>query len=147
MIILPYSTALTLAKPPLASYITVLLCILVFLFQLNSSITQDLVYYPLSWNPFNMISASLAHGGWLHLTGNIIFFLAFGPALEALISNTMRYVSLMLFISFVVGISYSIFILIGSAEPLPSLGLSGVVMGMMGLSAFMMPQARIRVFW
>ncbi len=53
----------------------------------------------------------------------------------------------MLFISFVVGISYSFSILIGSSKPLPSIGFSGVVMGMIGLSAYLMPQARIRVFW
>jgi membrane associated rhomboid family serine protease len=105
------------------------------------------MYYPGSWNPLKMISSALAHGGWMHLTGNMIFFLAFAPALEALIANKIRYVWIMFFISFVVGVSYSISILVGSSEALPSLGFSGVVMGMIGLAAYLMPQARIRVFW
>ncbi len=147
MIIFPYSTALTLAKPPVVTYITVFLCVLVFSFQLTSTITESLMYYPASWNPFTMITASVAHGGWTHLIGNLIFFLAFAPALEILIGSTVRYIALMLFISIVVGVSYSISTFIGSSEPLPSLGLSGIVMGMIGLSAFMMPQARIKVFW
>jgi hypothetical protein len=53
----------------------------------------------------------------------------------------------MLFISFVVGISYSISVIIGVSKPWPSLGFSGVVMGMIGLSAYLMPKARIKVFW
>ena len=53
----------------------------------------------------------------------------------------------MLLISFVVGISYSVSTLISSTAPLPSLGFSGVVMGMIGLSAYLMPGARIRVFF
>ncbi|MCP4487251.1 MAG: rhomboid family intramembrane serine protease [Gammaproteobacteria bacterium] len=114
--------------------------------QHNSQVTQLLWYVPQSWNPLTMISSSLAHANWLHLFGNLAFFLAFAPALEALIGNKLRYLWIMLFISFVVGIGYSVSTLIGSSEPLPTLGLSGVVMGMIGLSAFLMPHARIRVF-
>lgn len=147
MIIFPISAALTLARPPLATYATAILCIIIFQFQLGSSITESLLYYPESWNPINMITASIAHGSWSHLIGNLVFFLAFAPALEALIGSTLKYISVMLFISLVVGVSYSISILIGNSESLPTLGLSGVVMGMIGLSAFLMPQAKIKVFW
>ncbi len=146
MIIFPYSTALSLAKPPLVTYITAALCVLVFYFQLTSDITSSLQYDPTSWNPLTMLTASFAHGSWTHLLGNLIFFLAFAPALEALIGSTLRYIALMLFIALVTGVSYSIATLIGSIEALPTLGFSGVVMGMIGLSAYMMPLARIRVF-
>ena len=147
MIIFPYSTALTLARPPLVTYAVTFLCFLVFYLQISYPITETLMYYPGSWNPLKMISSALAHGGWMHLIGNMIFFLAFAPALEALIANKIRYIWIMIFISFVVSVSYSISILIGSSEALPSLGFSGVVMGMIGLAAYLMPQARIRVFW
>ena len=146
MIIFPYSTALSLAKPPLVTYITAALCVVVFYFQLSSGITDTLKYYPASWNPLNMVTSIFAHGSWTHLLGNLIFFLAFAPALEALIGSTLRYIALMLFIALVTGVSYSIATLIGSIEALPTLGFSGVVMGMIGLSAYMMPLARIRVF-
>jgi len=147
MIFLPYSTALRLSSPPLVTYATTLLCVLIFLFQVSSEVTESLLYYPATWNPVKMITSSLAHADWLHLIGNMFFYLAFAPALEVLLGSRIRYLWIMLFISFVVGISYSVSTLIGSAEPLPSLGFSGVVMGMMGLSAYMMPKARIRVFF
>ncbi|MFT5658034.1 MAG: membrane associated rhomboid family serine protease [Gammaproteobacteria bacterium] len=147
MLILPYSTALRIAHPPIVSYAVTVICVLVFMLQLKFPITASLWYEPASWNPIHMITASFAHGGWLHLVGNLVFFLAFAPALEALIGNKKHYLWLMLFVSIVVGISYSVSILIGASEPLPTLGLSGVVMGMIGLSAFLMPKAKIRVIW
>lgn len=142
MLIVPYSTALKLAQPPVVTYIVSLLCVLVFVIGLN----QAFWYEPTSWNPIAMITSSLAHADWFHLLGNLVFFLAFAPALETLIGSKLRYIWIMVFISLVVGVSYSVSILIGNANPLPTLGLSGVVTGMIGLSAFLMPQARIRVF-
>lgn len=146
MLIFPYSTALRLSKPPIISYSLVLLCLIVFWFQLRFDITSYLWYVPQSWNPLTMISSSLTHGGWIHLFGNLVFLLAFSPAIETLIGNQLRFISILLFIAVITGISYSISV-IASTAPLPSLGLSGIVMGLIGLSAFMMPKAKIRVFW
>ncbi len=147
MFILPYSTALRLAHPPIVTYGISLLCLFVFWLQLNYPVTVTLMYYPQSWNPITMLTSTLAHGGWLHLFGNLIFFLAFAPALEVLVGSRLRYLSIILFISIMVGIGYSISTLVGGIQALPTLGLSGVVMGMIGLSAYLMPKARIRVFW
>ena len=147
MIIFPYSTALTLARPPIVTYGVTLLCCIIFSLQMAFPITESLVYHPDSWNPFKMLSSSMIHGDLLHLLGNMIFFLAFAPALELLVGSTIRDRWIMVVISFVGGFSYSISILIGGSQPIPTLGFSGVVMGTMGLAAYMMPQARIRVFW
>jgi len=147
MIIFPYSTALTLARPPIVTYGVTLLCCVIFYMQMTFPITESLMYYPESWNPVKMITSSVAHAGWLHLIGNMIFYLAFAPALEVLLGSKFRYTWIMIFISFAVGVSYSISTLIDASPALPSLGFSGVVMGMIGLSAFLMPRARIRVFW
>jgi membrane associated rhomboid family serine protease len=105
------------------------------------------MYYPETWNPVTMVTSSLAHGDFFHIFWNMIFYLAFAPALEMITGSKFRYIWIMLFISFVVGICDSISVLIGVTEPLPSLGFSGVVMGMIGLSAYLMPKAQIRVFW
>lgn len=146
MLIIPYSTALTLGRPPYISYAVVALCAVVYTLQLGTSITEALVYYPDSWNPLRMISASFGHLGFWHLVGNLVFFMAFAPALEILIGSSLRYFSLILFVSLVTGLSYSLWTVGGGLEAIPTLGLSGVVMGMIGLSAYLMPQARIRIF-
>ena len=93
-----------------------------------------------------MVSAVFAHAGFWHLLGNLVFFMAFAPALEILVGSSPRHIGLMLFVALVTGISYSLWTVINAAEPVPTLGFSGVVMGVIGLSAYLMPQARIRVF-
>ena len=147
MFIVPYSTALQLAKPPIVTYSMALLCCAIFLLQISSNITESLLYFPESWNPLKMITSSLAHGDWFHLIGNMIFYLALAPALEVLLDSRIKYIWIMVVISFAVSICYSLSILIGLSASLPTLGFSGVVMGMIGLSAYLMPKARIKVFW
>ena len=104
------------------------------------------MYYPDSWNPVTMVTSSLAHAGFWHLFGNLLFFMAFGPALEILLGSSLRYLGVMLLVALVSGISYSLWTVISGAEVIPTLGFSGVVTGMIGLSAFLMPHARVRVF-
>lgn len=147
MIIAPYSAALNLSRPPVVTIITAILCTIIFVLQVGSNITESLVYYPETWNPVAMVTSSLAHADLPHLFWNLLFYLAFAPTLEILIGSKFRYIWIMLFIAFVVGICDSISVLIGVTEPLPSLGFSGVVMGMIGLSAYLMPKVRIKVFW
>ena len=110
------------------------------------SLNAKLMYYPDSPNPIKMITSSLAHGDIFHIIGNLIFFLAFTPALELLIGNTLKYIGVLLAISFATSISYSLVFLFSGGNAIPTLGLSGVVMGMIGLSAYLMPKAKIRVF-
>ena len=146
MLIFPYSTALTLGRPPYISYAAVLLCLVVFSLQLGVPITESLMYYPDSWNPVTMVTSSLAHAGFWHLFGNLLFFMAFAPALEILLGSSLRHLGAMLLVALVSGLSYSLWTVISGAEVIPTLGFSGVVMGMIGLSAFLMPHARVRVF-
>jgi membrane associated rhomboid family serine protease len=146
MLIFPYSTALTLGRPPYISYAAVALCVAVYSLQLGTSVTEALMYYPDSWNPLTMVSASFAHAGFWHLFGNLVFFMAFAPALEILLDNWLRYLGVMLFVALVTGLSYSLWTVLSAAEGVPTLGFSGVVMGMIGLAAYLMPHARVRVF-
>lgn len=117
-------------------------------FQKNApdSLNASLMYYPGFPNPIKMITSSLSHGSVSHIVGNLIFFLAFAPALELLIGNLLKYLGVMLIIAFSTSVSYSLVMLISGSNAIPTLGLSGVVMGMIGLSAYMMPKAKIRVF-
>jgi membrane associated rhomboid family serine protease len=109
-----------------------------------ASLDERLMYDPATPNPIRMVTSSLAHGDWGHITFNLIFFFAFAPALELMCLHWLRYLGVLLAISVACSVSYSLFS-IGST-PIPTLGLSGVVTGMIGLAAYMMPRARIRTF-
>ncbi|MDH3387601.1 MAG: rhomboid family intramembrane serine protease [Gammaproteobacteria bacterium] len=145
MLIIPYSTALTLARPAYGCYMAVAICALVYTLQLAAPITDSLMYYPDSWNPLNMVTSAFAHAGFWHLFGNLVFFMAFAPALEILIASSLRFAALILFLALVTGLAYSLSIVVSGSEAVPTLGFSGVVTGMIGLSAYLMPHARVRV--
>jgi len=107
-----------------------------------SLLDEEIMYFPQSFNPFTMISSSLAHGGFAHIIGNLIFFFAFSCAVELLIGGAFRYVLTLTVIAIASSLFYSLFALL-EGENIPGLGLSGVVMGVIGLSAYLMPKARI----
>jgi len=110
------------------------------------SFTGKLYYYPDVLNPMRMLASSVAHGGFWHIFYNLIFFLAFAPAIEIIIGRSLTYLSILTGITFITGISYSLYVFMDQSTPIPSLGLSGVVMGVIGLSAYLMPRARIKMF-
>jgi len=106
-----------------------------------------LMYNPYSFNPIAMITSALAHANWSHIIFNLIFFFAFAPALEILIDSSWKYLMVLIVIALMDGIMDSL-LSYYNASPIPSLGFSGCVMGMIGFSAFMIPRARIRtVIW
>jgi len=117
-------------------------------FSLNAPASLDtrLMYYPASWNLVKTISSALSHASWWHVIGNLIFFFAFAAAIETLLANKLHYIGFMVMVALVTTITYSISIAISNSPPIPTLGLSGVVSGVIGLSAFLMPGARIRTF-
>lgn len=115
-----------------------------FRLQAPANLTARLWYPADSWNPLRMISASVAHGSWAHLMGNLFFFFAFAATIEILIGP---FLYLVVLVALALGTHsvYSIAML-QNAQALPTLGLSGVVMGMIALFVFFIPQARISCF-
>lgn len=112
------------------------------------SLDAHLIYNPYSLNPIAMITSALAHANWPHIIFNLIFFFAFAPALEILIDSSWKYLGVLIAIALIDGVMDSL-LSYYNASPIPSLGFSGCVMGMIGFSAFMIPRARIRtvVWW
>lgn len=109
------------------------------------NLNKALVYFPESPNPIRMLSSAVSHGDILHLLGNLIFFLAFAPALEILMASMWKFIVVNLSLLFTTSMAYSASVLLGQ-DALPALGLSGIVMGMIGLFAAMMPREKIKVF-
>ena len=106
---------------------------------------DGLAYYTESWNPVTMVTSSFAHGGWGHIIFNLIFFIAFGTMVEMLIGR-MTFVTVILVVSLVCGVFTSLSA-VANGEHVSSVGLSGVVMGMIGLSAYLLPRGRIRCYY
>ena len=97
-----------------------------------------------SWNPLSMITATLAHGSWDHVIGNLFFFISFSLIVETVLGMglyTLVYLAMALGIATVDNLVHL------GVESLPTLGLSGVVMGMMVLAAYFAPKVKINYFY
>ena len=110
----------------------------------EQDLTTQIMYEPHSYNLKNMITAAFAHADWDHLLGNLFFFFAFAASIE-MILGMLRYV--FIFSSLAVGthLAYSL-VMVNINEAAATLGLSGVVMGMIGVFVYLMPKVNIRCF-
>ena len=106
---------------------------------------EGLAYYTDTWNPLTMIASAFAHGSWSHIIFNLFFFIAFAATIEVLI-GPVAYIGLILVVSLFTGVFSSVSA-IASGSHFSTLGLSGVVMGMMGLFAYLLPKAKIRCYY
>ena len=106
---------------------------------------HNFAYYTASWNVWHMISSSFAHGGWGHIVFNLIFFLAFAATVEALI-GPVAFVAFILVNSLIIGVVDSVVSELIDGHHW-TLGLSGIVMGMMGLFAYLLPRGKIRCYY
>lgn len=76
-------------------------------------------------------------------SGTLFSSSPFRQTLELLIGNPLKYIGILVLIEFVCDFIYSL-VSLSNGIAVPTLGLSGIVTGVIGLSAFMMPWVRIR---
>ena len=115
-----------------------------FAAQAPSFLTGRLVQVLGNWNPLNMLSSTFAHGSWDHVIGNLFFFVAFALVVETVIGPVLFG---MVFLIMVFGIGAVDNLAAVADEGTPTLGLSGVVMGMMALAAWFAPRVQINYFY
>jgi membrane associated rhomboid family serine protease len=106
---------------------------------------RGLAYYTKSWNPITMITSSFAHGDWAHIIFNLIFFFAFAATVEGLVGPVMFGTSI-LSLSLFIGVFCSIGAY-ATGNHYWTVGLSGIVTGMMGLFAYLLPRGKIRCYY
>lgn len=109
-----------------------------------ASFTVNIMYDPRSFSIQHMFTASFAHGNWMHLMGNLFFFFAFAASIEIIVGS-LAYLFIISGIALGTNLIYSL-AMFSDPNALPTLGLSGVVMGMIGLFTFLLPTAKIRCF-
>lgn len=109
-----------------------------------TDLTTRLWYAPESWSVPRMLSAAVAHGSWTHVVGNLLFFFAFAATVEILLGPIL-YVAVLIALAIGTHVVYSL-AMFGHPQALPTLGLSGVVMGIIALFTYFLPRAQISCF-
>ena len=115
-----------------------------YLSQAPRYLTSSLWHSRGSWNPVTMVTSTLSHSNWDHLIANLFFFLSFSLIVETVLGIGL-YIFAYLAMALGIG-AMDNFVHLG-IESLPTLGLSGVIMGMMVLAAYFAPKARINYFY
>lgn len=93
------------------------------------------------WTP---ITSMFLHGGWGHLLGNLLFFWVFGNNIE---DSTGRGRFLVFYL--VCGlIAAAAHVVLDPASPVPTVGASGAISGVLGAYLVLYPRVRVRMlFW
>jgi membrane associated rhomboid family serine protease len=85
------------------------------------------------------VTSMFLHGGWLHLIGNMWFLWVFGSHIEDAIGSAKFFILYML-----CGIAAAIVqVLAMSGSPVPTIGASGAIAGVMGAFLLLYPRVRI----
>ena len=89
-----------------------------------------------------LITSMFMHGGWLHLGGNMLFLFIFGDNVEHRLGRLIYPI-----VYLACGVAASLAqILMNPASPIPTLGASGAISGVLGAYLVMFPQNRVTVF-
>jgi membrane associated rhomboid family serine protease len=87
----------------------------------------------------SILTSMFIHGGWLHILGNMWFLWIFGRGIEDILGHA-KY----LFFYFACGIAAGlVHIVVNANSPVPTVGASGAIAGVMGAYLIKFPRARI----
>jgi len=97
-------------------------------------------YFTFSQQIFSFFSSMFLHGGWIHLLGNMWILWVFGDNVEDRLGRS-RYI----FLYLASGIAASLLhIFTNAGSPVPTIGASGAIAGVMGAYFRFFPSARIQ---
>ena len=100
-------------------------------------------FTPMVFRPATLLTSLFLHGSWLHLLGNMWFLHLFGNNVERR-CGPLKYL-LAYLLAGVIGSLTEWFFFPNS--PLPSIGASGAIAGILGLYLFFFPGNRVKIFY
>ncbi|HWP70218.1 MAG TPA: rhomboid family intramembrane serine protease [Gemmatimonadaceae bacterium] len=93
------------------------------------------------WTP---LTSMFLHGGWGHLIGNLLFFWVFGNNVE----DSMGRVRFVVFYLLCGLIAAAAHVVLDPRSPVPTVGASGAISGILGAYLILYPKVRVRMlFW
>ena len=108
-------------------------------------ITRDLACVvdadPRNW--LTPVISIFLHGSWAHLAGNALFFWVFGNNVEDIMGRG-RFLAFFLLCGLAAAAAH---ILVQPASPIPTVGASGAVSGVMGAYLVLFPRVRVRMLF
>jgi membrane associated rhomboid family serine protease len=94
---------------------------------------------PLAPAVLTVLTSMFLHGGWVHLIGNMWYLWVFGDNIEDRLGH-VRFLGFYLMAGVV---SAALHTLTNPGSPIPTVGASGAIAGVLGAYAFAFPRARV----
>ncbi len=94
-------------------------------------------------NIFTPLISMFLHGSWLHILGNMLFLFVFGRAVE----DSMGSVRFAFFYIICGLVAAGTHIALNANSPVPTVGASGAISGVMGAYLVMYPTARVKMWF
>jgi membrane associated rhomboid family serine protease len=146
-------------RDPVVTYSLIGLCVGAFLWQLGQN--ERAVLYSYGMIPAELfgrarlprgyevvppwaklLTSMFLHGGWFHLIGNMLFLWIFGNNIEDVLGRG-RYLFFYLCCGVVAALTQA---LSNSSSPVPMVGASGAIAGVLGAYLLLYPHANVNVF-
>lgn len=90
---------------------------------------------------YSLLTSTFLHGGWLHLAGNMLFLWIFGDNVEDELGHG-KYLAFYLTCGVLAGLAQYI---VEPYSPIPTVGASGAIAGVMGGYLLLFPKARVDI--
>lgn len=148
------------ATPPLLTVLLIVVCVLVFFWQLSLGPQQARIVYALGVIPAvlfghlqlpeaialvtpsaTVFSSMFLHGGWMHLIGNMLYLWVFGNNIE----DAMGHARFMVFYLLCGVAAVFAQALPDPQSQIPMIGASGAISGVLGAYLLLYPHARVLV--
>ena len=94
-------------------------------------------------NIFTPFISLFLHGSWMHLLGNMLYFWVFGNNIEDSMGSG-RFLAFYVLCGFAAAAAH---ILVQPGSPVPTVGASGAISGVMGAYLILYPRIRVRMFF
>ncbi len=127
-------------SPATVTLALILINLVVFFLELgHPDIMRDYGIIPDRLHFSSLLTSLFIHGGWLHIAGNMWFLWIFGKGIEDLLGH-VPFLIFYLLCGIAAGFTH---ILLNPFSPVPTIGASGAIAGIMGAYLVKFPRARI----
>tara|TARA_X000001036_G_scaffold354206_1_gene335725 strand:- start:1335 stop:1982 length:648 start_codon:yes stop_codon:yes gene_type:complete len=108
----------------------------------NTNLFYTFGFIPNSFNLFSILSSMFIHGGFIHILSNMWFLYIFGDNIESILGHVKF---LLFYILCGFGAAFAQYI-IDPNSPIPMIGASGAIAGVLGAYMISFPKAKVHVF-
>ncbi len=134
---------------PVVTVILIALNVIMFLLELSAGegFIQQFAFIPARFSEspaayaYTVLTAMFLHGGWMHLFGNMLFLWIFGDNVE---DRLGRFQFLLFYLLTGIAATFAQYA-IAPNSPIPNVGASGAIAGVLGSYILMFPQSRVNV--